>query len=412
MTLRVLHTADWHIGQTLNGWSRTFEHQAFFKQLTELVKAHDVDALVMAGDVFDNQNPSADATRLFYEALAELREVNPQFISVITAGNHDPAGRIEAPGVLFERIGVHALGMVHRHDEALDVDRHLVPLTGKDGRVEAYVLAIPFPRASDLPRVSEEGETEGSVVVRAVRALYEDAVARARERIADAPLIVTGHLHVWGAEESEGAERRILVGGEHAIPHSVFDESLAYVALGHLHKPQKVGRETIRYSGSPFPMSVTEQAYQHGVVLLEVDGDKVTWERLPLERPVPFYRLGKGECLQLDEVPGALDALGLDEDLPIDQRPFVHVDLKPQVSGAGLRAELDRLLKGYPVRAAGLSVVRKDRSAPEITEAEALVRLHELEPVDLFKTAFEAAHGVAPEASHLELFHRAAAEIE
>lgn len=412
MALRVLHTADWHIGQTLNGWSRAFEHQRFFKQLAELAREYEVDALIMAGDVFDNQNPSADSTRQFYEAIAALQDQTPHFTSVITAGNHDPAGRLEAPGVLMDRVGAHVVGTVHRTGEGLDLDQHLVPLRSADGTIHAHVLAIPFPRAADLPRVSEEGEPEGSVIVRAVRALYQDAVSLARARIGDEPLIVTGHLHVWGAEESEGAERRILVGGEHAIPHSIFEEHVAYVALGHLHKPQRVGRDTIRYSGSPFPMSVTEQSYHHSVTLLEIDHGGLTYRQIPLERPVAFHRLGRGEGLSLDALPAVLDELALDDTVPLDQRPFVHVDLKPQVSGSGLRVEVDRLLENYPVRGAGISIVSPVTEGPVITEAAALVRLSDLEPEDLFKTAFASVHGEEPDAAHLELFHRAAAEIE
>ncbi|KZK77065.1 Nuclease SbcCD subunit D [Pseudovibrio sp. Ad46] len=413
MALKILHTADWHIGQSLNGWSRTYEHQQFFMELEELIERHEVDALVVAGDVFDNQNPSADATQMLYEALARFREKRPHLVTVLTAGNHDPAGRVEAPGVLFQKIGVQAVGMVRRKDGLLDLSHHLVPLHDTDGAVKAYVLALPFPRATDLPGLSFSSSEEGSPVVRAVAELYEAAVSQAREQIGEMPLIATGHLNVVGGYESEGAERRILIGGEHAMPWEQFPDDLSYLALGHLHKPQIVGKETIRYSGSPFPLSVAEQHYKHSVNLLSYsDAGVLSIERLPLSRPVPFHRLKGDGGLLLEELVPALVALELDGDLPVEQQPFVHVDLRPQVSAGGLKAEVDQVLAQYPVRSAGVSVLRQKPQEPISAEAESLIRLSEIQPDELFKSAFERVHGIEPEAKHLDYFYRAIAEAE
>ncbi|KZK89849.1 Nuclease SbcCD subunit D [Pseudovibrio sp. W64] len=413
MALKILHTADWHIGQSLNGWSRTYEHQQFFMELEELIERHEVDALVVAGDVFDNQNPSADATQMLYEALARFREKRPHLVTVLTAGNHDPAGRVEAPGVLFQKIGVQAVGMVRRNDGLLDLSHHLVPLYDSDGAVKAYVLALPFPRATDLPGLSFSSSEEGSPVVRAVAELYEAAVSQAREQIGEMPLIATGHLNVVGGYESEGAERPILIGGEHAMPWEQFPDDLSYLALGHLHKPQIVGKETIRYSGSPFPLSVAEQHYKHSVNLLSYsDAGVLSIERLPLSRPVPFHRLKGDGGLLLEELVPALVALELDADLPVEQQPFVHVDLRPQVSAGGLKAEVDQILAQYPVRSAGVSVLRPKQQEPISAEATSLIRLSEIQPDELFKSAFERVHGIEPEAKHLDYFYRAIAEAE
>ncbi|WP_310618924.1 exonuclease SbcCD subunit D [Flexibacterium corallicola] len=413
MVFRVLHSADWHIGQTINGWERSFEHEAFFAQLGDLIEEHDVDALVMAGDVYDNQNPSAESTRLLYEVLAGFKRRQPHLTTILTAGNHDPAGRLEAPKVLFKEVGVHAVGMMWRGEGGIDLSHHLLPLKDRQGNALAYCLAIPFPRASDLPGLASVTDGEGSPVVKAVASLYEEAVCQAKGAVGDLPLIVTGHLHVSGADESEGAERRILIGGEHAVPFHVFEESLAYVALGHLHKPQKIGRETIRYSGSPFPLSVSEAGYQHGVNLLEFEGGQLELHRLPLDRPVLFHRLSGKNGLLLEEVVPALDGLQLDEALPVRQRPFVHVDLKQQTSAQGLRAEVDQILSTYPVRGTGVSIVAQERKSKALNqEVESLRRLEDLKPEDLFLSAFEDEHGEKPQSVHLDLFHKALVEVE
>ncbi|HQF29989.1 MAG TPA: exonuclease subunit SbcD, partial [Hyphomicrobiales bacterium] len=288
--IRLLHTADWHLGHQLAGWDRAHEHARFFDALVAIVAEREVDGLVVAGDIFDHQNPSADAERLLIETLDRLKAARPSLTTVLVAGNHDSAGRIEVPRALYARAGVHAVGSVRARDAAPDLSRHLVPITDAAGDVGACVLAIPYLRAADLPGLGAAPEAGApSPIAAAVARVYATHVEAARAAIGDLPLVATGHLHVGGAALSESAsERRILVGGEHAVPASVFPGTLAYVALGHLHKPQPVGRDTIRYAGAPFPMSAAEQGYRHGVSLVTLDAGTVDAEHLEIPRPVEF----------------------------------------------------------------------------------------------------------------------------
>ncbi|PSC06622.1 exonuclease sbcCD subunit D [Alsobacter soli] len=401
--MRILHTADWHIGQTLNGWTREAEHGAFLARLPELVDAHGADALVVAGDVFDGVNPSAEATRMLYEALVGLHQRRPRLTTIMVAGNHDPAGRLEAPSALLEGIGVRVVGVMHRRDGAIDLDRHLVPLRDRDGEVRAHVLAIPYLRAADLPGLGQADEEPGSPVVRATRRLYAEAVEAARKRIGGAPLVATGHLHCAGGLESDGAERRILVGGEHAAPPDIFPDDVAYVALGHLHRPQHVGRETVRYSGSPFPLSATELPYDHGVSLVELRPDGAHCEHIRVARPVPCLRLPQRGSLTAAELPGAVAALGLDPACPREGQPFAHVVVRPDGPAAGLAGEVERALETLPLRCAGVKIDWPARTAAE-EAPPAPVSLADCDPGDLFDRAFEAAHGAPPGPEHRAAF--------
>ena len=117
--MRILHTADWHIGQTLNGWSREYEHQVFCDALRDVIVTEGVDALLIAGDVFDGINPSGEAQRLLYGAIAGFLRANPRLQIVITAGNHDPAQRLEAPEAVLNELGVHVLGTLRRENRQL-----------------------------------------------------------------------------------------------------------------------------------------------------------------------------------------------------------------------------------------------------------------------------------------------------
>jgi len=414
--IRVLHTGDWHIGQTLRGYGRQREHALAFAHLERIVIEREVDALVVAGDVFDSQNPSGESQRLFYEVLMRLNRARPDMTIVITAGNHDAAGRLEAPRALLEAIGVHVVGNVRRRDGAVDLSHHLVPLR-RGGEIAAQVLAVSYPTAACLPPLQRMTEGGGSPIVGAVRTLYEHLFAAAEPRLSGVPLMVTGHLHVAGGLESEGAERRILVGGEHAVPADVFPQAARYVALGHLHKAQRVGRDSVRYSGSLIPLSAAEQPYAHAVTLVTLGHGPAEIELIPIPRPLPFLRLPASGDMRLGELGDHLKALvrdlGLAADHPLDERPFVQVRLARDGLGPGYRAEIDRIADGFPVRVVDVRVA----PLPEGLETQAtagpnLIRLAERDPEDLFRLAFTRTRGEPPAPEHLAIFHRARAEAE
>jgi exonuclease SbcD len=407
LAIRILHTSDWHLGATLQGWPREAEHRKALAQLVQIAASRNVDAVIVAGDIFDSLNPSAEAQKLLFETLKELRAALPRATIAFLAGNHDPAGRLEAPRALFDMIGVVSVGTIARAGGAIDRTVHLVPLRNASGEIAAHLLAVPYPRAADLPVV--DGEIDGSPVAHAVRKLYAEMIAVARAKIGDGPLVVTGHLHVAGAIESEGAERRILIGGEHAVPVDLFPEDVAYVALGHLHRPQAVGRrETVRYSGSLFPLSKTEIDYDHGVTIVTIDATTRV-EHVPLARPCPCLRVPFRGALAPSEVEAAFAALAVDPAEPLENHPFVHLTVMAEGPVVGLEAEIDAIATKFPIRLASLSIERP-RQDIAIRQEPVSLRLTEREPVDLFREAFARAHGIEPAAEHLSLFHAAALE--
>lgn len=403
--MKILHTSDWHIGQELSGWSRQIEHDAFFEQLEQIVLERDVDALLVAGDVFDHQNPSAAAQRVFYDALVKLRRAKPNLSTIVIAGNHDAAGRIEAPRALLTAFGVHVVGSVQRRDGIICPETHLVPLRDRRGEAAAWVAALPFLRPVDLPPLARE--VDGSPIIESVRALYEEAGHIAVKRIGGEPLIMTGHLHVAGGLESEGAERRILVGGEHAVPPDVFPSAAFYVALGHLHRPQHIGRPAVRYSGSPFPMSATERDYQHGVTLVDLEAGAVP-EHIILRRRIPFIRVPQDGAVEpslvADVLRDAVAKLGIADDAPVSERPFVQLVVK----GNGTRSDIEKSLSALPVR---VFSIRNERDVIAASAEEAPnAYLADMHPESVFSEAFLRTHGTKPEPGHLAVFHQALSE--
>ena len=404
--MRILHTADWHIGQTLNGWSRDHEHRIFLDWLHDLVLAEQVDVLLVAGDVFDGINPSGEAQRLFFGAIARMLRSCPHLQIILTAGNHDPAQRLEAPEAVLKALGVHVLGTLRRGPEGVDLDRHLIPLRNRDGAVCAFVLAVPFLRQADLPglHLGVEGGDEPAITA-ALRRLLRDMTEAALPRIAGLPLLAMAHLTCAGGLASEGAERRILIGGDHAVPPDVFPDALAYVALGHLHRPQSLDGGRVRYSGSAFPLSASEIAYDHGVTLITL-ADSLGHRHIPAPRPVAMYRLPATGSAALEEVQTALARLDLPPDAARESQPFLYVSLTADRPVTVLATEIDALMAQTPARLAGLSISRSDQPVlgpPPATLAETT-------PEDLFLAAFQQAHGVAPDAHHLAAFRDALSE--
>jgi exonuclease SbcD len=410
--LRILHTGDWHIGRTLNGWSRRNEHAAALAEIERIIVERQIDALIVAGDIFDSMAPSADARGMFYGAMDRMHACRPGLSSIVIAGNHDHAGQLEAPSVLLQRLGTRVVGTLRQVDGRLDAAKHHVVLKDAAGRPRACVLVLPFLGVGDIPRIAPE-ECTGSAIVEGVRRLHQNAIAQALEAAGGLPLIVTGHLTLAGSAESEISERRILVGGEHAVPHDIFPPSVAYAALGHLHRPQWVGRMTVRYAGSLFPLSAAERAYEHGVSVVSIDADGgVAVEHLPLARPVPFIRLPTSGALERSEIPEAFRALALDPSLATELRPFVHVAVKVNGTAAGVRGAVDEIASGFPVRVAAPPEIVRTCMTGDGTgrPSPAPPQLRDIDPLDLFTQAFVACHQVAPGEIHLRAFAAAREE--
>ena len=433
--MRLLHTADWHIGQTLAGFSREAEHRAFLDHLGQLIVEHDVDALLVAGDVFDGINPSGEAQRMLYSALARYVRQRPGLTVVMIAGNHDPAARLEAPQAILRELGVHVVGTMqvglghadpghadpgqadlgqadlghadpgHADPGQADLGRHLIPLSDRTG-VRAYLLAIPFLRAADLPGLTMEVASGEGAVVRAVRALHATLTEAAVAASHGLPLIAMGHLTCSGAEASLGAERPIRIGGEDAVPPDIYPKALSYVALGHLHKPQSLDGGRVRYAGSPFPLSASEIPYVHGVTLIEL-GETLTHRHIPIPRLVPNLRLPAKGAIPLADLPALLQGLALDAACPRDLQPFVNITLSADRPASQLKAEADALLDKHPVRVASLVIDRAVAALPDTPPPS----LAETTPEALFVLAFHRAHGFDPAPVHLSAFRDALSEV-
>lgn len=342
--MRLIHTADWHLGHTLAGHSRELEHERFLAWLADVVDEEGADALVVCGDVYDQGNPPAGAQRQLYAFLAEVRRRRPQMSVVVIGGNHDAAARLDAPVPVLDALGVTVLGGVPRDDDGVLVARGCVVPLKRGDDVEAVCCAVPFLRAPELSALATGPDVD--VVVDGTRMVFDRIAAVARARYPGVPLVLLSHCEVQGARTSLSSERP-LFGGRHALPPSLFaDAGVVYAALGHLHLAQTLG--IARYSGSPIPLSMAERDYRHQVVVVDVEPNHVQTKVRAVPRTVDFLRVPQ-IAVPLDEVLDRLRALDVVEK-PLLERPFLEVRVKLDKPMPALRAQIDDALAGKAVR--------------------------------------------------------------
>ena len=396
MSLKVIHTADWHLGQTFFGYDREEEHDAFLSWLTDTLTEQQTDVLLIAGDVFDVANPSASAQRRFFHFLKEANRRNPHLQIVVVAGNHDSAARLESPIPLLEELNTSIVGLIRRTETGeIDFDSLLIPLYNKEREREAWCLAVPYLRQGDYPASEEGHDTYIAGINRMYRQLYDYADARRKPGEA---LLAMGHLHATGAELSDDdRSERIIMGGLESVSSDTFDEGLAYTALGHIHKAQRIGgRENLRYSGSPLPMSFSEKNYRHQVVAVTVENgclSEITPVPVPLltdlhripQQPAPSEEV----IAQLAELPLA----GTEGYEDPNRWPYVEVRVLMTEPDPGFRHRVEEVLADKAVRLASIvpSYPKRedDDTVPPLTYGD----LQRIDPLDMLKHAFTNKYG-------------------
>ncbi len=376
--MRIIHTADWHLGQTFFDYDRRWEHVQFLTWLREQVKVHAVDALLVAGDVFDSPNPSAEAQRMYYRFLHDITGENPDLQVIIIAGNHDSAARLEAPHDLLEAIRVTVRGVVKRREDGeLDVEALLVPFA-KGGAC----LAVPYLRQGDYP--SADSYAQG--VQRMYEAVYECS------RGISGPLVAMGHLQATGSEISElDRSERTVIGGLECVSPDAFSSGIDYTALGHLHRCQRVsGRENVRYAGAPLPMSFAERRNRQGVMLVEIDEAGTVMERLEFEPPVRLLSI-PAEAAPLDAVLEQIEALPDGE--PGFTSPYLEVKVLVTEPEPSLRHRIEEGLKGKDVRLARLTAVTPGRERADATSTLSYEELKTIQPMEMACDVFQRKFG-------------------
>ena len=389
--MRLFHTSDWHLGQNLHGQERDFEHACFLTWLLAQLASEQPDVLLIAGDIFDTVNPPVKAQERLYDFIVSAHEQQPGLTIVMIAGNHDSGSRIELPAPLMRRLRAHALGRVLWLDDGrLDAERLLIPLPDASGEIAGWCLALPFLRPAEVT-----GAHLGDDYLRGIGQVHEwlIAAANARRKPGQA-LIAISHAHMAGGSVSQDSERSLIIGNAEALPASLFGPSISYVALGHLHKPQRVnGEERIRYCGSPIPLSFSEIGYQHQILDVQLDGETlVSVEPRLIPRAVNLQRIGPAPLAQVLEQLAELPDIDLLADP--QRQPWLEVRVKLDEPQPDLRQQIETALQGKSVRLVRIAAeyAGSGRRTDE-DDANGLIELDQLTPRELFSRAWQENYG-------------------
>ena len=262
--MKIIATSDWHIGNVFHSNDRLPEHRHFLGWLLDRLEEQKPDALLIAGDVFDNGNPSAAAQRAYYEFLADAIGRCPDMNIVITAGNHDSAMRLEAASPILARNNVQIRGNVRRTwDEGkwiIDYDDLIIPLENAEGE-KIVILAMPYLRSDMI---------NGCDYSNGVNDFMRTLTARAKELHPGCTTLLMAHMYAKGAEIAEkDASEKIIIGGQEEVNMEGWTEHPDYLTCGHIHKRQHIwNTDWARYTGSILPMSFSEVEYKHGVDMI------------------------------------------------------------------------------------------------------------------------------------------------
>jgi len=260
--MKILHTADWHLGKKLYKQDLQEEQKLFLEWLLEHIEQEKIDILLVAGDIFDLANPPTEARALYYWFLSKLAN---KCQIVITGGNHDSAQMLDAPKELLDLLSIKVIGSARNSiEEELVVYQNVV------------IAAVPYLRDADI-RKAVEGESRESTIEnirKGIKNHYEELATLCEEKYPNSLKIAMGHLYAAGAESSD-SEREIQIGNLAGIDKKTFSETFSYVALGHIHRPQWVEKDRIRYSGSPIALSFSEREDKKIVVQLEIEEGKI-----------------------------------------------------------------------------------------------------------------------------------------
>ena len=377
--MRILHTSDWHIGHRLYEQPRIEEHRQFLDWLLTMLQENVIDVLLVSGDIFDTAAPSSEATNLYYRFLFQLYDKTHAH-AVITAGNHDSPTRLAAPHEFLRMGRIHVVGLASEPAECV------ISLPSENPSIA--IAAVPYLSESELSHISFETEPERAERYRErMKAFYRQCVECMPPEL---PKILMGHLFVHGGKAGD-SERNIQIGGATAMQISDFPDDVAYVALGHLHRPHAISGASypVQYAGSPLPLRFNEANYTKKVYLLDVPtaGD-VQAEEIE----VPVFK-------ELRTVAGNLDEVGLMAMSPEWDGKYIQVQLtldRPQV---GISDEIREIFHQH-----GGEVLSVEVELPMQTERQEIPIEDMQQPTEIFEQFYKEKFGEPPDELLMKTF--------
>jgi exonuclease SbcD len=392
--MKILHTSDWHLGRSLYGRKRYDEFSAFLEWLADRIAEQHIDALLIAGDVFDTSTPSNRAQELYYRFLCKVAASCCRHI-IIIAGNHDSPSFLNAPKALLRALNVHVVGATTENPED-----QVIVLDNENNDPMAIVCAVPYLRDKDI-RMAMPGETmddKNARLIEGIRNHYADVCVIAERKrkeegqLKEIPIIAMGHLFTAGGRTVEGdGVRELYVGSLAHVGKELFPSCIDYLALGHLHMPQCVGNVNhYRYSGSPIPMGYGEINQAKKVIVAEWDHSRTPAIR---EIPIPCFQPLVRIVGSLDEIQEKVMQLRQEE-----STAWLEIEYAGSDMIGNLRELVEESLNGTTME---IRRIKNRRIMDRISRIREDETLDDLDVHDVFERCLEAS-GV-PSADRLEM---------
>lgn len=412
--MKIIHTADWHLGHNFFRQEREREHEHFLRWLGRVTEEQSADVLLLAGDIFDMSNPSVRATGQFYRFLSRILKRMPRLQLIAIAGNHDSGSRIELPNTFFkmltDRQRLHIIGCVPKTPEGKpDYAPLLIPLYDASGEKQGFCMAVPYLRPGDYALSLSSGEGQAGFL--------NEAVDYARRHCENLPLVLLGHFYAAGSDVAKDNSEGILperIGGQDCVPLGHWSEGLCYAALGHIHKQQRLGpSKNICYSGSVLKMNFGESHYRQGVNLVrwekkgEAQIERLEYEPLQTlcsvpEKPLPLQEVLKRLADLPDKQPSETGE---------GRRPaFLEVNISLDEPRPNLRQLVENALSNKAVRLCSIKTSYKGGEEPDPDTASDLY-CKTLSPGELLEELYEKQFKNPLPRPLYDLFHEVLGEL-
>jgi exonuclease SbcD len=407
--MRIIHTSDWHLGQHFYGKSRAPEHQQFLNWLIEQSKSQQIDAIIVAGDIFDTGTPPSYAREMYFDFIAKLHQTHCQL--VVLAGNHDSVAMLSESQKLLQQLSTRVVSAV-----SSDIAEQVFVLKSLKTEQQAVICAIPFIRPRDIVKsyagqsANEKQRSLQQAITEHYQGLFEQAQGLSQLNQANdtrLPIIATGHLTTIGASTSESV-RDIYIGTLEAFPANEFPAA-DYIALGHIHRPQKVTKsEHIRYSGSPIALSFDEANTQKSIVIAQFKNGELSNTVLcnvPCFQPLAMVkthletlsediaRVVESKSMALkNEDSSSTESLSIEsfsveaksthDERPAEEKIWLDIEIESAEYLQDLSARIEQIVKALPVEV--LLVRRSKKSRQQMPSHEKKVTLSELSVQEVF----------------------------
>lgn len=388
---RILHTSDWHLGAMLGDLARDDEHALFLQWLLQTIESESVDVLLVAGDIFHQAQPSAEAQKRYYGFLAELK--NTRLLrTVFIGGNHDSQSRLDAPRDLLDSLHVSVVGGL----ESLDDPRLAIVVNNREGLPVVGIAAVPFVHEYRLGVRLHVAPSEIAADMRTrFTALYSQVADQLQKAAAGVPMIAMGHLTCGNPERAWIGDEIHSVGGSYVLGPDIFDARYQYVALGHIHGCYPVDTtRRVWYSGSPVGIRDQELSVERAVLVFDID----TNGRSAIRRlAVPRFREVFDIKGTLDEVVGKLGRVASEAVLPPAVLLTVYTNTPLPSADDSIRVTLERFApERRPMRCMATRFVRTAPSEEASRSDAPPMTLGKLSPEEVFVMAFVNQYGEPP----------------